>query len=248
MVSLVKYALAGVLLCLSIHAQATPSLPATFEATYSIYRKGAKIAKMQRRFDQKDDGQYFYRSETRTTGLVSLFRKDRIVEETTWSFSEGELFPALYTYDHTGGKKDRHVIVDFDWENKIVTNSLNGASWEMPTEARIMDKLLYQLALMKDLKKGRRPLAYTVADGGKIKPYNFEVLGEETVKTSLGAFKAIKLLRHKPGSRRQSTLWCAPALEYLPVRLENIEKDGKKTIVEIKSLSGISLPGTPGGS
>ena len=239
MSSFIHYALLSVLLCLPVNSQATQGLPVAFKADYSIYRKGAKIAKMQRRFSRRDDGYYVYRSETRTTGLVSLFRKDRIVEETTWTATGGDLYPSHYTYDHTGGKKDRHVIVDFDWDNKVITNSLNGASWEMPAQSRIMDKLLYQLAIMKDLKAGRRPLSYTIADGGKIKPYHFEVLGEETIKTHLGQFKAIKLKRHKPNSRRQSTLWCVPALDYLPVRLENIEKDGQKTRVEIRSLVGI---------
>ena len=241
MFQLIRTVVISVLLCAPLKLVALQDFPGPFEANYSVYRKGAKVAKMQRRFSQLDDGQYFYRSETRTTGLVSLFRKDHIIEETTWKLSEQELFPSIYTYKHTGGKKERHVVVDFDWDSKTITNSLNGSSWEMPTQARIMDKLLYQLAIMKDLKAGKRPLSYTIADGGKIKPYNFEVLGEEIIETPLGEFETIKLFRHKPNSRRQSTLWCASKLNYLPVRLENIEKDGAKTLVEINSLSGISF-------
>lgn len=241
MSSSIKVFFLGLLLSSPWPVFAEHQLPTPFEADYSVYRKGAKVAKMQRRFNQLENGHYFYRSETRTTGLVSLFRKDHIVEETTWKLSEEELFPSHYLYRHTGGKKDRHVEVNFDWRENTITNSINGASWQMPTQARIMDKLLYQLAIMQDLKSGRIPLSYTIADGGKIKPYHFEILGEERIKTDLGEFNTIKLFRHKPNSRRQSTLWCAKELHYLPVRLENIEKDGAKTVVEINSLAGIAF-------
>ncbi len=245
MSSLLKYPLFILLAGLAVGAPAAQDWPldwpVPFEVTYSVYRKGAKIATMQRRFVRLEDGNYQYRSETNTTGLVALFRRDKIIEETTWKNNEEALFPLHYRYRHTGGKKERHVVVEFDWDKKTITNSINGAAWQMPTRARIMDKLLYQLAIMKDLKEGRRPLAYTIADGGKIKPYHFEVLGEEVIETPLGQFATIKLFRHKPGSRRQSTLWCAPRLHYLPVRLENIEKDGGKTMVEISALQGIAL-------
>ena len=77
-----------------------------------------------------------------------------------------------------------------------------------------MDKLLYQLAIMHDLQNGRTPASYRIADGGGIKTYSFEKLGEEVVETPLGSFDTIKILRHKPGSSRKYVFWCAPDLEY----------------------------------
>ena len=91
-----------------------------------------------------------------------------------------------------------------------------------------------------DLQAGKESLQYTVADGGKTKIYNFEILGEETIKTPLGELETIKLERHRPDSRRKSTLWCARQLEFLPVKVENIETDGKVTIALIQSLDGIA--------
>jgi len=79
-----------------------------------------------------------------------------------------------------------------------------------------------------------------VADGGKIKNYNFEIIGKEIINTPLGKLETIKLVRLKPNSRRKSTLWCAKKLEFLPIKVENIEKDGKITVALINSLKGIS--------
>ncbi len=228
------------LLCFANFVQAEEYTPALFEADYSIRIKGAQIAKMTRRFSQKGDGEYQYHSETNTTGLVSLFRKDHIIETSNWQLQAHKLVPMDYYYDHSGGKKDRKVSISFDWENNLITNSIDGSSWKMPTSPNIMDKLLYQLAIMYDLKAGKKSLQYTIADGGKTKIYNFEYIGEETIGTPLGKLKTVKLQRHKPNSRRKSTLWCAKDLEYLPIKVENIERDGKITVALIKSLKGIS--------
>ena len=215
-------------------------MPPPFQADYTIRMKGAAIAKMTRKFSHEDSGKYQYHSETRTTGLVSLFRKDHIIENSKWQLQSDNLIPIEYFYDHSGGKKDRKVNIYFDWEKNRITNSIDGSSWKMPTSPNVMDKLLYQLAIMYDLKAGKDSLQYTVADGGKTKLYNFEFLGEETIQTPLGDLLTVKLERHKPNSRRKSTLWCAKDLNYLPIKVENIEKDGKITVALIKSLKGIN--------
>ena len=67
----------------------------------------------------------------------------------------------------------------------------------------------------------------------------FEPEGEEIINTPLGKLKTIKLTRHKPNSRRETTLWCALDLHYLPVKVENIEKDDKITVAIIQSLQGL---------
>ena len=228
------------LLSTTSNSQAQENTPTLFEADYTIRIKGVKIAKMTRRFTRLEDGAYQYHSETRTTGLLSIFRKDLIVETSKWHMEAHKLIPIDYYYNHSGGKKNRQVNITFDWEKNRITNSIDGSSWKMPTSPNIMDKLLYQLAIMYDLQAGKESLHYTVADGGKTKIYNFEILGEETVKTPLGDLQTIKLERHKPNSRRKSTLWCAKALQYLPIKVENIEKDGKITVALINSLEGIT--------
>jgi len=214
--------------------------PTPFEVEYSLYRKGAKIAKVNRRLIKLEKGHYEYHSETKTTGLVSLFRKDHIVEKSALNFYGEILRPQHYSYVYSGSKKKRDVSIEFDWKRKKIKNTINGDFWHMPAEPAVMDKLLYQLAIMHDLKNGRTPTAYQIADGGKIKIYHFEKLGEEMVKTPLGDYNTIKMVRHRPNSQRKSIFWCAIELEYLPIKVEHMEKDGGTTKAVIKSLQGIS--------
>ncbi|MGI9229548.1 MAG: DUF3108 domain-containing protein [Gammaproteobacteria bacterium] len=239
-----KIITALIILLSSLAGQAEPQLsrlsPPVFEVQYNLYRSGAKIARIQRRISQLENSQFEYSSETKTIGVVSLFRKDHIIEKSIWDFHDNIPKPGFYSYQHTGGKKDRAVSIRFDWDEFRITNTINGDAWQMPTEPAAMDKLLYQVALMLDLEAGNSVFSYSIADGGKIKNYTFEKLGSETIKTSLGEFDTIKMIRYKDNGKRSVTFWCAKALRFLPVRVENIEKSGKKTVAKIRSLNGIS--------
>ncbi|MBI2994862.1 MAG: DUF3108 domain-containing protein [Gammaproteobacteria bacterium] len=227
-----------VVAALSGHRSLALEFPGEFAVTYDLYSKGARIASMERAIARSEDGSYVYQSDTRAVGFIALFRKDHVVERSLWTMVDDSLRPLQYTYQRTGSKRDRNVSVRFDWDAQRIINTINGDSWRMPTAPNVMDKLLYQLAVMHDLKSGRTPLIYTVADGGKIKTYDFERRGEETVSTPLGDILTLKLTRHKQQSEQKMTLWCAPHLSFLPVKVENVEPDGTTTVAIIQSITG----------
>ena len=102
--------------------------------------------------------------------------------------------------------------------------------------------MVYQLAVMRDLKRGLNQFSYRIADGGKMKSYNFETLSEETVQTPYGDFEALKVERFRDDRERETIFWCVRKLDYLPVKVLNIEPDGLKTTALLKSYH--SLPDT----
>ena len=102
------------------------------------------------------------------------------------------------------------------------------------------DKLLYQLTMMLDLKAGRKKLQYEIADGGTLKDYEFNVIGEEEIDTPMGKLHTVKLER--VNDVRHTTIWCAESLEYLPVRIEQVEKDNASLAMLIHEVTG--LPAT----
>ena len=221
----------------AVHAESDAVLPA-FEAEYSLYARNTKAARVVRSLTRLDDSGYEYRSETKTTGLVSLFKKVHIVETSRLLVQGRLLKPVYYSYKRSGDRKKRDVSIEFNWDSKKIKNTINGDFWHMPIEPAVMDKLLYQLAIMYDLQNGHSPGSYLIADGGGIKTYRFEKLGQETVDTPLGSFNTVKMLRHKPGSSRRSVFWCAPELDFLQVKVEHTEKDGSRTVAVLKSLRG----------
>ncbi len=84
---------------------AEDSIPAFFEVNYKLYSNDTKIGRMERRFYKKEPNNYVFSSESKTTGLISLFRKDHIIETSIWNYSDSNIKPLYYSYKHTGGKK-----------------------------------------------------------------------------------------------------------------------------------------------
>lgn len=73
-------------------------------------------------------------------------------------------------------------------------------------------------------------MSYQVLDGDDIDTYDFRVLGEEAVTTMVGTVDAIKVerVRDPTQSKRITVLWFAKDWDYLLVRLQQVEKDGKE--------------------
>jgi hypothetical protein len=93
---------------------------------------------------------------------------------------------------------------------------------------------------MSDLETSQQQFNYRIADGGKLKDYNIQVLGYETISTPLGKIETIVLKRfRKQKSKRETTLWCAPALNYLPVKLVHDESSGATFTAVLRHLKGI---------
>ncbi len=167
-----------ILLACASQLRAEENLPPPFEASYTIFKKGTEVAKMQRSLSRLDNGEYIYRSETNSTGLASIFYKLHVEEESHWYLLDQQLKPLNYSYDRIKKKKETHKKTVFDWENNQANYIGNGKKLIIDLQAGMTDKLLYQINLMRDLGNGHRPTTYTVIDGAKVKTYDFYFLGE----------------------------------------------------------------------
>ena len=214
----------------------TPPVLGPFSVDYTFSNSGIDLVKMKRTLHRNQDGLYVMDSSSKAINFLAWFDDGHIVETSTWQFVDGDPRPLRYEYVRTG-RKQRHVELDFDWHHGVVTNTINDDPWQMKIPPGTQDKLLYQLKMMLDLKADRETLAYEVADGGKLKTLLFRRLGEETIKLPIGKLETVKL-RHKT-SKRTTTVWCAPAYDYLPVRIEHIDKEGRKILMEASGVTGL---------
>lgn len=221
---------------------ATPTgLPDPFTATYTLFTRGIPIATVERRLHQGTDGRFVFRSETRASGIARLFRKDHIIEESIWTVAGAQPKPLTYTYRHTGHDKLRFQTVTFDWQRRRIDNREDKRRWRLPTVPHLLDKLLYQLAIMKDLKGEKPNLEYRFVDGGEMKTYRFANRGQEPLETPLGSIETVKLERiAENDDRARTTLWCARHWGYLPVRLDTQDKGGRLLSAVIEHWSGLA--------
>lgn len=227
--------LAGLVVLWSSSVGAAPTLP-EFEAHYSAYKGSLRVAETVVRL-RRLGSTYVYSSVTAPVGLLALFRQDEVSERSVWTPHDGGIRPLEYHYVHKRSKKDRDVALHFDWEQGEVANTVQGHTWTMDIPSGTLDKFSVQLAVMLDLQRDDAALRYQVADGGKLKQYRFKRLGVEQVRTPAGEFEALKLQRlRRRDNDRETYLWCAPALEFLVVRMEHVEDDGGEFHLELDRL------------
>ncbi len=219
----------------AIPVQADGNPPPLFKATYKLHSGGIEIATMEREMSRIADNHYAYLSITQTVGLVALLHKDHIVERSEWTTSNGIPRPLYYTYSRTRGKKNRNVEIRFDWENRRTLHKVRDRDLELPLPEGTLDKLLYQYAIMLNAAGNRFPVTYHIADGGKMKQYDFSRLGDEKVKTALGELQTLKLQSNPSVKDKQITIWCAPDQNYLPVKVEHKE-DGTVTTAVLQTI------------
>jgi hypothetical protein len=219
--ALLFFALAGPALVPPAAAISQP-----FTASFSLATQGTKIGKTQWTVESVSDDVFVYESRTVAAGIFGLVSDAEIVERSHWRLDQGKLQPLSYSYRRTGGEREHDVQVNFDWENNQAENTARGHSWRMPVPDGALDKLSYVLVLMNDLAAEKTQLQYQVADGGRLKTYELRIEGEERIETALGSLDTVIVRRLRNSEDRETLLWCAKSLNYLPVKIEHREKDG----------------------
>lgn len=172
------------------------------------------------------NGRYHYRAFTAPVGLAAVFRKDQITEQSEGHLDNSRIIPSRYYYQHKKPKKSRQVKLEFDWNSNLVTNRTAESHWTMQVPQGTQDKFSQQLALMLALCRGEKQTEFQVADGGLLKTYHYTEVDRERVKTAAGEHDTIKLARNKGKRPSRASLWFAPTLNCLPVKIAKHEDDG----------------------
>lgn len=237
-----QYLLTFLFLALSVPGSIVRAeLPDSFNANYALHYDDLRIGVMEREFsrDPENANAGTFTSKSKLTGLAAFFKKDKLTEISQWELVNGMLRPVEYSYEkfkEEGVKKENHR---FDWKNKTVVSTTNDGETEQVLEEGMLDKLLYQLAVM-NTDEISNDLDYRIVDKHQIKTYEFEFLGEEDLKTPMGSLKTLKFQRKVEDSKKSTTLWCAPSLHNLPVRVDVTNAKGHFTSIIIENETGLN--------
>lgn len=161
----------------------------------------------------------------------------KVDEYSEFTLEDNNVVPQHYEYHRKVIGSNKDTVLQFDWDSSSVSKASKKQPKTMPIPAGTQDKVSYQTQLRLDLATGKQKLSYQVADGNKIKTYPFIIVGTETVETAIGTFEAIKIQRDRgTDSKRETFLWCAPELDYMVVKLQQVEKSGKEYSLLIDKL------------
>ena len=232
--SLLFQGIATSILFLSLTAQASDTPPVTpFKAIYtSEWDAGIALkGEVERSLTRAADGQWLFR--TYASAMIAS-----IEEKSTLTFKQSQVVPQNYYYKRLVLGKKKEAKLAFNWPAMSVKNNIDDKPWEMEILTATQDKLSYQLQMRLDLKAEKKgPLSYKIADGDRIKAYDFNIIGNEKIQSAMGEYDTIKVeMDRGPDASRQTYIWYAPELDYMIVKLKQIEADGKVYALQLKSM------------
>jgi hypothetical protein len=216
-----------------------------FQAVYKADYEGLPIAgEGVRELVKLDDSHY------RFSASVSSFMIS-IAEQSEFKLDQsGNLIPAEYQYHRRGIGEDRDAVLKFNWVSNTVLNDVQAKPWSMPIPVGVLDKLGYQIRMRNDLATREYKVAdefnYSIADGGKLKNYQFRILAEEVLETGLGSLRTVKVEKYHSNGKRSTIFWLARDWEFLLVRMEQSEPGKSSINLHLKRaiIGGVEMAGT----
>lgn len=237
--------LAGALLAAAQVATAEP-LDA-YTAQYGFSRYGITGGQATQHLSYPDALSYRLEVSLRPTGVVTLFTRESIDEVSTGTLAEdGALIPQRYTHARRGGR-DRQRDFRFD----RAAGRLREVTGSIPEQALpegLSDDLVQLETLRMALRDGARTLDVPVlyAGKGRIERYSYAVGGPgPRVDTPAGEFDTVRVTRTDARGRYRLELWCAPALDFLPVRMERYRKDKFEAAMDLTAYTRLDEPAAP---
>ena len=193
-------------------------------AEYKV-KIGVLRGQMKSQLELKN-GVYESQSVVQPTGIARIISRGSIVEMATFAVVDGRVRSTTYTGHDTLSRKGQDVSLVFNWANSELDGAADQLQFDRALVSGTVDRASLQYALMADLASDRLRSEYILQDVGESKVLSISSAGSKVVRVPFGEFNVIGITHRAANSSRETTLWCAPALGFLPVIIEQY-RDGK---------------------
>jgi hypothetical protein len=186
---------------------------------------------------EHDDKTYSLHLEV---GVDLLITKVRLYSmESEGTIGETGIKPALTT---TARRNRSPTAIHFNYDTNTISFSASTATIPMSDGAQDQVTVLMQLASIGNADptqfQNGREISIQVADDKDAAPFQFVIVGQETIDTRLGHIDTWHIVRPpKPGVySSRLDVWVAPSYNWLPVQIRNTEVNGAITTETIRKI------------
>jgi hypothetical protein len=208
-----------------------------FEATYAWKWHGMTIAVSTLTLKRQDGETWAYSSKSVPQGLASAIRPERPTQLSIVRVNGEVVQPLSYKADDGTKATYRDSDVKFDWDRLQATGVYDDAPVDLQLKAGLQDDLSVQIAMMVQLLKGKTPENLSIINKNSVRDYQYIREGEVTLQTPMGAIPTVIYRSERTGSKRVTRFWCSPSGGYMPMRVEQKNKDSVEWTMDILSLS-----------
>ncbi|MEJ2449787.1 MAG: DUF3108 domain-containing protein [Gammaproteobacteria bacterium] len=205
-----------------------------FSITYEVHRNDFYLGDSVRHFRQLANGDWQYQSRTTAKGLAGLFFHDTILETSTLRLQGKRVVPLAYDYQQSGGKDKESYRINFLWRQHKIYNSRLKKDFKLENNAQDVQTFLLQI--MRNLQQHQNTMTFYIAARSDATSYVLTQNGTHKIETPYKTLNTIELVSNKRKNTDQYRVWCAVALDFMPVRVEKIDSDGNKINFVIKAF------------
>lgn len=230
-----RFVLAIVLISLLTQTAAAADLQ-PFHAEYRTLRNGQEAGRTVLDLQRDDASGWVFRSETEGTRGLARVAGVQVDETSHLRIRDGRLETTAWEYRQKAAVKSRRRGAEFDWAAGELRWQEKDRSERHPLQPGTLDRQSVTLALMRDLGRGDARHTYPLAARDGVHPVRYERGETRRVEVPAGEFQAVEFRRVTADGgdrRRRLTVWLAPELGGLPVRFEQVEKDGSTVTLEL---------------
>lgn len=200
-------------------------LPHKGEISYALYLGNDRfnVGRTSQSWEITGD-RYRLASISETTGLASVFSRQRMTYESEGKLTAAGLRPERFTTERVRSGKSEKSAADFNWAAASAAIGNPARNVALPAGAQDIVSFMYQLGLAP-LTPGRVDLPIT--NGWKLERYELEIGIEEMLDTPFGPLRAVPVKQVRRPGQETIELWLAPAYRWLPVRIRFFNREGE---------------------
>ena len=186
---------------------------------------------------KEQDNLYSYEIITRPSGFWRVIIDGSIREKSTFVFNDGLVQSKTYELTDTIRSKPRQSLAIFDWDNLLLSGNYKDRKFELPLNIDVIDRATLQIAIIANNQGPNLSSDYYILDRDKVLKVQVNKKDTVNVRVPFGEFETIEIQHRSEQSEITNSLWLAPELGYIPIKIAQKE-DGK--IVFSASLSQLT--------
>lgn len=199
-----------------------------FSATYKV-QADDKIGSATRTLS-KSGNHYTYHVQLNAAGIASLS------QSANFSVAAGKILPASSsTSVKILGVGNTHQV-KFHNDTKTLTNTYKGKSTTLKMNRQAYDDLSLEAQIRQELINGKFSGSYDLVKKGGIETTQFKKSATTKISVPAGTYDVICIDRIHKDTKRATSFWVAPSLNYLPVKVSQTS-NGKVISMELTKVN-----------
>lgn len=232
---MIKKITALLLLVCSASTSYANLLESGFNADYDVNYNGMELGVSKRSLNVSSHKNAVFKSVTYPEGFAALLISETITETSKLKITRDHIQPIEYIENKDKKGKIETTQLSFNWKQEVLENSYLKTTDKLQTNTH--DLLSFQLNIMQDLQKNKKEMRYRVATRKHTRDYILNIVAKETIETNIGDLEVVKISTKPIEGKSQFTFWCAPTLEYLPIKIQKTNDKGDKFSFTIRAFS-----------